>query len=44
VGETLNGLIDDFRLYNRALALTDVQNLYNMVAPPAPFGLKILAN
>ena len=42
--EPVNGLIDDFRLYNRALAPAEIQTLFNSAAPPAPFGLKILPN
>ncbi len=44
VADPVNGLIDDFRLYNRALSAVEVQTLYNTAAPPAPFGLKILSN
>jgi hypothetical protein len=42
--EPVNGLVDEVRLYNRALSATDVQTLYNAAAPPAPFGLKISPN
>jgi hypothetical protein len=42
--EPVNGLVDEVRLYNRALSATDVQTLYNTATPPAPFGLKILPN
>ena len=44
VGEALNGLVDDFRLYNRALSATEIQNLYNSYTPAAPVGLRVLSN
>jgi hypothetical protein len=44
VAEPVNGLMDDFRLYNRALTPTEIQSLYGTAVPPAPFGLKIVPN
>jgi hypothetical protein len=44
VGEAVNGSIDDFRVYNRALSATEIQSFYDNAAPPAPFGLKIISN
>jgi hypothetical protein len=44
VAEPVNGSIDDFRLYNRALTPSEIQSLYGTAVPPAPFGLKIVPN
>jgi hypothetical protein len=41
VGEALNGLIDDLRLYNRALSATEIQMLFNATPPAAPSGLMV---
>ena len=44
VGEALNGLIDDLRLYNRALSATEIQTLFNATPPAAPSGLMVTPN
>ena len=44
VGEALNGLIDDLRLYNRALSAAEIQTLFNAMPPAAPSGLMIKLN
>jgi hypothetical protein len=37
VGEAMNGVVDDFRLYNRALSATEIKTLFNANPPPAPY-------
>jgi hypothetical protein len=44
VGEAVNGLVDDLRLYNRALSAAEIQILYNATSPAAPSGLMIIPN
>jgi hypothetical protein len=44
VGEAVNGLIDDLRLYNRALSAAEIQTLFNATPPAAPSGLIITPN
>jgi hypothetical protein len=44
VGEAVNGLMDDLRLYNRALSAAEIQTLFNATAPVAPSGLMIKLN
>ncbi len=39
---TMNGLLDDVRIYNRTLTQAEVGTLYQMVAPPPPTGLRIV--
>lgn len=43
-GEPVNGTIDEVRVYSRALSPSEIQTLYKAAAPPAPFGLKVMAN
>ena len=38
-----DGLIDDFRLYNRALSADEVQELYNMSQVPIPASIWLMA-
>jgi hypothetical protein len=44
VGEPVNGLIDDLRLYNRALSATEIQTLFNATSPGAPSSLIVQTN
>ena len=44
VGEAVDGLMDDLRLYNRALSAAEIQTLYSATSPAAPSGLMILPN
>jgi hypothetical protein len=39
VGEAMNGLIGDVRVYNRALSVSEIQTLYNTLTllPPTSF-------
>jgi len=44
VGEPVNGLIDDLRVYNRALSAAEIQTLFNATAPAPPSSLIIQTN
>jgi hypothetical protein len=41
VGETVNGIIDDVRVYNRALSATEIQTLFGGTPPRAPTGFRV---
>ncbi|MDM8568464.1 S8 family serine peptidase [Thiotrichales bacterium HSG1] len=38
---TFEGLMDDVRIYNRAITEQEIQTLYNLVQPPVPSGLTV---
>ena len=44
VGEPVNGLVDDLRVYSRALSAAEIQILFNATAPSAPSSLIIQTN
>jgi len=44
LGDAFKGVMDDIRIYNRALSSSEIQSLYGARVPNAPTSLRITAN